>query len=736
MVRTKPFAVVAVLFLASTTLTCGPKPSGNTGGTGGTGGTAGGGAGGGGAGGGGGDVGGGDTGAGGDTGGGAGGGGGDTTPRPANAVDVSLADVGLEAGSLDRKADPCVDFYQFACGGWLAKNPIPGDRARWARFAELDDKNEATLRSIVEDAAAGKLGGDPVSAKIGDYYASCMDEATVAVQGIKGLEPARAVIGKIKDASTWFAALVELHKLDIPVVWGLGPDADLKDSTKNVLYLDSAGLGLPDRDYYFDPKFKAKVDAYKAHVGRALQLLGMTGDQAAAGAADILAIETELAKVTKTGVERRDIPALYNPTDLKGLKKSAGSIDWKKYFKQLGFDPGKKIVLTTPKFFAAIDPIRKQFKPAQWQPYFTYHLARRVSLGLPKALDDEFFALQKELTDVQEQRPRWKRCVEAVDTAMPEYLGQPFVARVFPGESKKAAEDMIDAIGVALGEDITGLDWMSEPTKKQAQTKLGKLARLIGYPDKWKTYDYPVKRDDFVGNVLRARAFEAKRQRVKAGKPYDRSEWLMPAYLVNAYYNPSANNTGLPAGILQPPFWGVDRSVAANMGGIGMVIGHELTHGFDDQGAQFDEQGNLKNWWAKDDLAKFEDKGKCVVDQYATFEALPGQFVDGKLTLGENIADLGGVKVAFRAYRNLRKTADKVYIADGYTEDQQFFLAVAQAWCAKDRKAETERRLKVDVHAPPKFRVYGALRNLPEFANAFSCPAGTPMAPANTCQIW
>jgi putative endopeptidase len=729
MTRTRSFVFLAVLAAAAVAITCGgPKGGGTTtGGTGGTGagtgdGTA--------------DTGGSATTDGSATGGGTTTGGGPVTPRPANAVDVTLAEVGLEASSLDRSADPCVDFYQFTCGGWLAKNPIPADRARWGRLSELDEKNETALRAIAEEAAAGKLGTDPVSTKIGDYYAACMDEAAIEAKGTDGIKPVLALIGKTRNAKSWFKAVVELHKIGVGVVWNLGVEPDLKDSTRMALYLDSGGLGLPDRDYFFEDKFKDKLAFYTKHVAKMLELMGRPADQATTGAADVVAIETELARVTKTKTERRDIPKLYNPVDRKALKKTVASVDWNAYFKQLGFDPGKKIIITTPAFFKALDKLRKQFTAAQWRSYFTFHVAQDLAFTLTKKIDDQAFELAKQLTGVESQRARYKRCVDAVDQAMPELFGQPFVTRAFPGESKAAAEQMVDSIATAIGEDIDSLAWMSDATKPAARAKLAKLEKLIGFPDKWKTYDYEVKRPDFAGNVLRSRAFDLKRNRKKAGKPHDRGEWLMPAYLVNAYYNPSANNTGLPAGILQPPMFGIDRGVAVNMGGLGMVIGHELTHGFDDQGAQFDENGNLKNWWSKDDEERFKARGKCVAEQYATFEALPKQFVNGELTLGENIADLGGVKNAFRAYRNLRKAADKVYVAEGYSEDQQFFIAVGQAWCNKDRKEETLRRLTVDPHSPPRFRVYGALRNLPDFAKAFSCAAGTPMAPANRCEVW
>ena len=658
-------------------------------------------------------------------------------PAPAGppAVKVSLADVGLEPASLDRSADPCVDFYQFACGGWMQANQIPQDRARWARFSELDEKNNNAVRTLLEDDAKG-IGVDALGKKLGDYYASCMDTASIDKAGTSGIQPMLDKINKVKDAKSWQAALDELHRYGVNVVWSIGSGADLKESTMTVTVLDSGGLGLPDRDYYLKPDFKAKVDAYRTHVAKMLALAGRAKDKADAGAADVLAIETELANVTKTGVEKRDPAKAYNPTDDKGLAKQVKSFDWKTYWKALDFKPSKKIIIGTPKFFAAIDGLRTKFKPAQWQSYFTFHVVEEAAFALPKPFDDEAFELKKVLTGQPVQAERYKRCIESAESAVGELLGQQYVAKYFPPSAKQTASQLEDALLQSLGEDIQGLDWMSPATKQVAEAKRAKIVRMVGYPDKWRTYDFEIKRDAFAQNELRASAFEQHRQLAKSGKPVDRSEWLMNAYEVNAYYEPTANNTALPAGILQPPFFGAERSVAANLGGIGMVIGHELTHGFDDQGAQFDGDGNLKEWWSPEDKQKFEAKTTCVADQYSTFEALPKQFVNGKLTLGEDIADLGGVKLAFRAYRTLRANAPKQTIADGFTEDQQFFIAVGQAWCDKDRPEEIQRRLTVDVHAPPKFRVYGALRNLPEFAKAFSCAPGTPMNPAKACSVW
>jgi putative endopeptidase len=654
------------------------------------------------------------------------------TPSSAPGLNVTLADVGLEAGMLDRTADPCVDFYQFACGGWIQNNPIPAEYARWTRRTEADERGKAAIKTLLEDAAKGAATA-PASKKLGAFYASCIDEAAIERAGTAPFGALLARTRGVKDARTWLAAVIELHKLGIFVVWDHQVLPDLKDSTTNLTYLDAGRLGLPDRDYYVKLEFSGKLDGYRAQVGK---LLAQVPGAGKLDPADVVAIETEIARLTKTSVEQRDVAAVYNPTDLKALGRQVRSVDWPAYWKGLGTAPSGKIIIGTPRWFAALDKLRAKFKPAQWASYFTYHLVQGLAFAMPRPIDDAAFELTRLTTGVEKQRERGKRCLDHTTEALGELLGQVYVASYFPASSRQAASKLVDAVVRAMAEAISGLDWMADATKQLALAKLDRLVRMVGYPDRWKTYDFDVKRDDFAGNALRAAAFEVHRQLARAGKPVDRGEWQMNAFQVDAYYNPSANNTALPAGILQPPLFGQDRAVAVNLGAIGSLIGHELTHGFDDRGAQFDGAGNLVNWWQKADLARFADKGTCVAAQYSGYEVLPGKFIQGQLTLSENIADLAGIKMAFRAYRALRKDAAKLYIADGFSEDQQFFLAHGQGWCSRERPAEAERRLTTDPHSPPKFRVFGALRNLPEFAEAFRCVAGTPMRPARTCSVW
>jgi len=419
------------------------------------------------------------------------------------------------------------------------------------------------------------------------------------------------------------------------------------------------------------------------------------------------------------------------------LANKAKSIDWRAYLKGIDVAGTSRIVVTNPDFFAGLDALRAKFKPAAWEAYFTAHALRGAAFGLPQPFDDAVFELQHALTGIASQPERAKRCVEETSVALGELLGQAYANKYFPASARQTASGYIDAISRALTDELGKLEWMSDPTRQLAQAKLAKIVRQIGSPEHPRGYDFEIKRDDFGGNHLRSRTFELRHDMMRVGKPVDRSEWRDAwAFTVDAFYDPATNTTTLPAGILKPPFFGPGRSVAANLGAIGSLIGHEIIHGFDDTGALYDGDGNLKDWWHGDDKAKFDAKASCVADQYGSFEPVKGVHVNGKLTLGEDIADLGGVKMAFYAYRQLRKGSAQHYAADGFGEDQQFFLSYAQMWCSKERPESEQLRLTADEHAPAKFRVFGALRNLPEFAAAFGCAPGTPMRPANACTVW
>jgi putative endopeptidase len=427
---------------------------------------------------------------------------------------------------------------------------------------------------------------------------------------------------------------------------------------------------------------------------------------------------------------------MYNKVDRPGVAKLAPTWGWDAYFKGLGFADLRDINVTAPAFVQGVDRLLAATKPAAWQSYLEWHVLNASADALPKKFVDEEFALQQVLTGQKQQRPRWKRCVEATDQALGEYLGQPFVARRFAGESRDAARQMVLAISQAFGERLGELDWMDEKTKERARFKRQQMAYLIGYPPKWRSYDVALDKKVHAANVLAGQAFEMKRQLAKVGKPVDREEWQMSPPTVNAYYDPQLNHMAFPAGILQPPFYSARSAIAVNLGAIGMVVGHELTHGFDDEGSQYDAKGNLESWWEPETRKRFEAKTQCVVDQYSAYEPLPGVKLNGKLVLGENIADIGGLKLAFRAYRALRKDATERLVADGFNEDQQFFLSFGQSWCSKDREEVARLLAQVDPHSPAKFRVNGTLTNSPEFARAFACAEGKALSPKRRCDVW
>jgi putative endopeptidase len=671
-------------------------------------------------------------------------------PVPAGParVEKTLAEVGLDASALDRSANPCTDFYQFACGGWLERTEIPADKSRWGRsFAEIDKRNEAELRRILDAAAAGSAA-DPVTQKLGTYYGACMDEATIEAAGVKPVEPLLKLAREVKDKSTLMKAVVELHRHRVWALFDISAEQDFKDATQVVAYLDQNGLGLPDRDYYVndDPKTKEIRTKYFEHVQRMFKLAGVPAKQAENAAASVMNLETALARASKTRVERRDPAGLYNKRTRAELAKEFPTVPWDAYFAALGRPDLTQAVLTSPAFFAAVDKELRSGKPEDWRWYLQWTVLRSAASGLPKAFVDEAFAMSSALSGQQQLEDRWKRCVDSTDGALGELLAQPWLETMFAGSSREATQTYVAQISKAFGAGLERLDWMDAPTREKAAAKLKSMVYKIGFPAKWKAYDFPVDRKSHAANVLASRAYEMQRDLAKIGKPVDREEWLMSPPTVNAYYNPLKNEMVFPAGILQPPFFNVNADVPVNLGGMGMVVGHELTHGFDDEGSKFAADGNLQDWWDPKVAEAFQARTQCVADQYSKYVAvpassangqeLPAVTLDGKLTLGENIADIGGVKLAFSAYRQLRRDAKEAVVAEGFTEDQQFFLAVGQAWCTKAREQVARMLAKVDPHSPPKFRVNGSLANTPEFGEAFRCEPGSPMRPTNACAVW
>jgi predicted metalloendopeptidase len=658
---------------------------------------------------------------------------------PAAAVDVgiekvALADVGLDASKLDRAADPCDDFYRYACGGWLDRTQIPPDKPVYGTFNEIADRNEALLHDLLEKASSAP-GDDPVLQKIGGFYGACMDEAAVEKLGLTPIEPLLAPVRQVKDVPTLLAAVAALQLAGVDVLFGIGPQQDKLDATQVIAQVYQGGQGLPDRETYLgdDPKLKEVRAAYLAHVEKMLALAGHPAAEAQRGAADILAIETDLARASKTPVELRDEKGTYNRVDRAGLAGAAPRLPWERYLEAVGLTGVQKINAPAPKFVAALNDVAPRYKPAQWRAYLEEHVLEAYALALPKRFVDESFEMQRVLTGQKEQRVRWKRCVAATDADLGMLLAQPYVAAAFPGDSKKAAEATVRAIVDAFADNLRLVAWMDDATRVKAAAKLRKMEFLIGYPDTWRRYEFPIDRGNAGANALAGTRAEVRRQLDKIGRPLDRHDWEITPQTVNAYYEPPLNQMVFPAGILQRPFYDARSAPPVNYGAMGMIVGHELTHGFDDQGAQFDGDGNLSGWWPPAVTQAFEEKTQCVAQAYSRYEVLPGLHLNGELTNGENIADIGGVKMAFAAYRALHRPPRT---ADGFSEDQQFFLGLGQAWCEKRSDQFTRLTAAIDPHSPGRFRILGVVSNLPAFAEAFHCPVGSPMHPSETCQAW
>jgi endothelin-converting enzyme/putative endopeptidase len=643
---------------------------------------------------------------------------------------------------MDKTVDPCVDFYTYSCGGWQKANPIPPEETSWSVYGKLYQDNLKFLRGILTKAAETKTGRDQVTQEIGDFYGACMDEATINKRGLAAIQTQLDAVAALKS-TRGIAALIADKTLPFgqTLLIGAGSTQDPDDSESVIADLDQGGLGLPNRDYYTkeDAKSKEIRERYVQHVAKVFELLGDKEDVAKSNAQVVMNLETALAKASWTPVEQRNPYNLKNKMKMGDLETLAPNFDWATFYRESKYPAIGTLNVDSPKFFKQLNESLWGVPLDQWKAYFRFHIADAYSPFLSQPFVDENFNFYRAyLRGAKEQQPRWRRCVQHTDYNLSEALGQAYVAVAFSPQLKADALDMVDRIEAAMRERINHLDWMSDATKKQSLVKLAGIRNKIGYPDKWRDYSsIKLSPDDFAGNMERAGSFELHRQINKIGQPVDHGEWQISAATVDAYYNPQMNDINFPAGVLQPPIYDRKLDDAPNYGDTGGTIGHELTHGFDDEGSQFDAKGNLKDWWTKEDREKFDARTKCVDDQYSSYVSVEDVHLNGKLTLGENVADLGGEILAFMAWQT-KTSGMNLQPVDGLTPEQRFFVGFAQWDCANERPDDLRMRASTDPHASAKFRINGVLVNMPDFAKAFSCKAGQPMVrPADqVCKIW
>ena len=648
---------------------------------------------------------------------------------------------GVDLSTLDRKVKPADDFYEYANGGWLARTKLPADRPSAGAFEEIQERNNAILHAILEKSAKDTSAAPGSTArKVGDFYRTGLDEKKADLLGAKPLQPLLDQINAISDSASLLAEMARLHRDGVDVGFGFGVGQDDRDSAQQIAQVAQAGLGLPDRDYYLndDPKTKDLRAQYAAHVTKMLALLDETPDAAKADTDSIMALETRLAKASLARVQMRDPVAMYHKMTVAALQTSAPQADWNLYFTTLGAPNPGPINVSTPDFMKEFAKSLNDVPLPQWKAYLRWHLLSSASPYLSKPFTDENFRFGSALAGMTKQSPRWRRVMGVTEGALGEALGQLYVDKAFPPAAKQRALDMVLNLKSALRDRITTLDWMGDATKTQALRKIDAIQIKIGYPDKWRDYSaLVVGTDSYVQNVFRANEFGFQRELDKIGKPVDRTEWGMTPPTVNAYYNPNMNEIVFPAGILQPPFFDPKADDASNYGAIGAVIGHEMTHGFDDQGRQYDADGNLKDWWTPEDAKRFTERSKALVKQYGAYVAIDDVKVNGELTQGENIADLGGLKIAYIALEKSLEGKPRTKIG-GFTPEQRFFLAFAQAWRSKQTPKMERLLATLDAHSPNRWRVIGTLTNMPAFIQAFG--ASSPGAPARlgsgSVDIW
>ncbi|MBA3546587.1 MAG: M13 family metallopeptidase, partial [Nannocystis sp.] len=646
--------------------------------------------------------------------------------------------------ALDTTVDPCTDFYRYACGGWIKKTTRPADKARYGRgFGELADRNNALLRKILEDASAAKSKAGSVDGMLGAFWGACMDEAAIDRAGIGPLAPLLSQVTTVKDEASLMRVVGKLHS---GFFGGNGPlftffiEPDAKRPDVYVAQLQQGGMGLPDRDFYLkdDAQSKALLAAYEQHVARMLGFLGESPEQVAAQAKQIVGFETELAKIALPRADLRDPDAIYNLLGVTGLQALDPATSWKPYFDALGYTKiGGDLNIATPAYFKQLGAVVRKTDVPTLQAYLRWHILRVAAPALSKDIVDAEFEFTSILTGAKELSPRWERCVNLANFGLGELVGQAFIKERFAGANKQVALDMIGSIEAAFEEGLPALAWMDPSTRTRAIEKMKALRNKIGYPDRWRDYaKLKLTRKDHLANVIAGRRFLFAHEADRISKAVDKDEWQMPPALVNAYYNPSVNEMVFPAGILQPPYFSADFPMAMNFGGIGMVMGHELTHGFDDQGRKFDARGVLREWWDPSASAKFQERAQCVETLYGGIEVLPGVKLNGKLTLGENIADFGGIKAAYAGFKTWQRGKDDQPLIQGLSSDQLFFLGFAQGWCSHETDESQRLRATVDPHSPPKERVNVPLTHFPGFWDAWQCQAGTPMHSANACEVW
>jgi predicted metalloendopeptidase len=645
---------------------------------------------------------------------------------------------GLDTAAMNKSVDPCVNFYQYACGNWIATNPIPADRSRWGRFAELSERNEKVLLDLIQGAAAKKENRSEIEQKIGDDYTACMDTAAIERNGLKSIQPELTRIAAIKSNANVMVELTRLHAQGVPVAFTFGARPDAKDSTKTIANVGQGGLSLPDRSYYLntDAKSVETRSRFVEHMTKMFQLAGDAEDAAVAKAKLVLDFETLLAQHSLDRVAMRDPNKTYNIFTRKELSALTPNFDWNAYFKLMKAPAFETLNVSQPEFFKSVATELPNVAFDTWKAYYEYHLLRARAEALPEAFEKETFDFwQRYLTGTHEERPRQYRCVRVVDRELGDLLGQKYISAVFGADAKAQITQLVTALEKAMGRDIQALDWMSAETKKAAIAKLNAITNNVGYPQKWRDYSkVNIARDDFAGNSARVAEFRAAENIAKIGKPTDKSEWTMSTPTVNAFYSPQNNSINFPAGILQTPFFDPRRDLAINYGGVGAVIGHEMTHGFDDQGRKFDGDGNLRDWWTPADGAEFEKRAACVANEYSGFTAVDDVKLNGRLTLGENTADNGGLRVAYMALEDT--LAGNKEEKDGFTPEQRFFLGFAQVWCESTAPQEARNRAVTDPHSPGRYRVNGTAQNMPEFQQAFSCKAPQPMVSENACRVW